>query len=88
MRRGTYNGHSAIRSHCNEEERSVLEIVPVMDGDEDGEAGNGDTDSEECEEEAMAGLVGEVGHEHGKAKGGSPRRNRMYCAGASLVYDS
>lgn len=60
----------------------------VVNGDKDGEAGDGNADGEHCEEEAVTGLVGEVGYEHCKAKGSSPRRNRMYCAGASLVYES
>ena len=59
-----------------------------MDRDEDGEAGDGDADGEEGEEEAVAGFVGEVGYKHCEAEGGSPWRNRMYWGGRSLVCDS
>lgn len=64
--------HRAIRAHRHEEQRRVLQVVVVVLGEEDGEAGDGDADGEEGEEEAVAEAVGQVGDEHGEGEGGGP----------------
>ena len=67
-----YDRHSAISSHCNKEERTILKMVVVVHRDEDAEAGDADADGNHSEREPVFGKVGEGGDDHGKSESTSP----------------
>lgn len=52
-----YNRHGAISPHRYEEKRCVLQMPLVMYGDQYAKPGNGDTDGNEREGEAVLGPV-------------------------------
>jgi len=54
----------------------------MVDGDEDGEAGDGNADGEEGEDEAMLEFIGEEGDDHCEAEGAGPGRD-----GVELSFD-
>lgn len=53
-------------------EGGVFGVAAVVDGDENGEAGDGDGDAEKGVAETVLGFVGEVGDEEGEGPGGGP----------------
>ncbi len=69
--------HSAVGAHGYEEECCVLQIRPLLDGEQDAEASYGDGDGDQCECESMFCLVREVGYQHGEEEGAGPRRNAV-----------
>lgn len=57
-----------------------------MYGEEDAEAGDGDADREDGEEEAVAREVREHGNEHREPKGDGPRRDRVELSLYRIVF--
>lgn len=53
--------HGGVRAHGDQKERSILQVRSIVHGSEDGEAGDADTDAEDCEAEAMSRGVGKRG---------------------------
>ena len=47
--------HGGVRAHGDEEQCRVFQLLVVVDGDEDGKAGNGDGDRDDGEDEAVLG---------------------------------
>lgn len=71
------DGHGAVRAHADEEERRVLDVRAIMDGEEDGEARDGDADGPQGVGEAVAGEVAADGDEHREGEGGGPGRHAV-----------
>lgn len=71
------NRHGCISSHGDQEESCILQVVVVVHGNEDSEAGDADANGENGKEEAMSEAIGEIRNKHGKAKSSSPRRHTM-----------
>ena len=69
--------HSAVCTHGDEEERGILELVVVVDGDEDAEAGDTDADWDYGECEAVFCEIGKCGDDHGEGEGAGPWGNAM-----------
>ena len=51
------NGHGAVGAGRDEKEGRVLEVVVRVHGEQDGEAGDGDADGEQGEDEAVLERV-------------------------------
>lgn len=66
------DGHGAVGAHADQEQGGVLDVGMVVDGQEDGEARDGDADGPDGVGEAVAGEVAEDGDKHGEGEGGGP----------------
>lgn len=77
------DGEGGVRAHCDEEEGGVFEVRARVDGQEDGEAGDGHGDWEQGEEEAVLQLVGEEGDDEGEDERAGPGRDAVQL-GADL----
>ena len=66
------DGEGGVRAHCDEEEGGVFEVGARVDGQEDGEAGDGHGGRDQGEEDAVFELVGEEGDDEGEDEGAGP----------------
>lgn len=83
------DGHGGEAAHGDEENRCVLEVRPVVNGQEDGESGDADRDWDHGEEEAVSGFVGDVGDDHGEAECYGPGGYRVQlCADRRVAVGS
>lgn len=71
------DGHSRVGSHGDEEQTSVLHFCVVVHSDENGEAGNGDTNGENCKGRTVTHPVRDDGDAHGEAKSHNPGRHAV-----------
>ena len=69
------DGHGRIDAHGDQEKRSILKAMIVMNRDEDPKAHYTHTDWKNGESEAVFQLVAEEGNDHGESEGGGPWRN-------------
>jgi hypothetical protein len=69
--------HGGIGSHGYQEERSVLQVVVVVYGNENSKSGDADSNGEHGEDEAVFEPVREPCDKHGEPKSGSPRGNTV-----------
>ena len=77
------DGEGGVGAHGDEEEGGVFEVGARVDGQEDGEAGDGHRGGEQGEEEAVFELVGEEGDDEGEDEGAGPGRHAVQL-GADL----
>lgn len=64
------DGHGGVGAHGHQEEGGVFGVGGVVDAEEDGDAGDGEADGSENEEEAVAEFVRGEGDEEGEHEGG------------------
>lgn len=74
----THNdGHGRVRAGTEEEEGCILGVDVVVDGQQHGEAGDGNADGYNGEEESVADPVAQERNHHGEAESNRPWRHRV-----------
>lgn len=74
----TYNDrHGGVGSHGDKEERSILQVMVVMYGDQNSESSDAYSDGEDGEKEAVFEPVREPCDKHRETKSGGPWRNTV-----------
>ena len=72
-----HDGQRAVGAHDGQEQRRILRMSIMVDRQEYRKARNGNGDTQQDEGEAVARLVGGVGHDHGPDEGGSVGGDRV-----------